>query len=104
MWISTTSWQLARCRACLTAWDKRSIRSRIAFFSDAVKIADKKIVFSKKILDQIPLFFKFLFSGFFAIALTAFFTLRIKYIELKIKKEDLVKKRKKPKIKKHKKR
>lgn len=33
---------------------------------------------------------------------TAFITLRIKYVELKLKKEDLVKKRKKPKIKKNK--
>lgn len=33
---------------------------------------------------------------------TAFITLRIKCVELKLKKEDLVKKRKKPKIKKNK--
>lgn len=43
------------------------------------------------------------YSGIIIALITAFFTLRIKYIELKIKKEDLVKKRKKPKIKKHKK-
>jgi hypothetical protein len=43
------------------------------------------------------------YSGIIIALMTAFFTLRIKYIELKIKKEDLVKKRKKPKIKKHKK-
>jgi len=40
-------------------------------------ILDKKIVFSKKIFKQIPLFFKFLFSGFFALSLTAFFTLPV---------------------------
>ena len=44
------------------------------------------------------------YLGIIIALITAFFTLRIKYIELKIKKEDLVKKRKKPKIKKHKKR
>jgi hypothetical protein len=38
-------------------------------------IIDKKIVFSKKILKQLPLFFKFLFSGLFALSLSAFFTL-----------------------------
>jgi len=43
------------------------------------------------------------YLGIIIALITAFFTLRIKYIELKIKKEDLVKKRKKPKIKKHKK-
>ena len=40
-------------------------------------IVDKKIVFSKKILKQIPLFLKFLFSGLFALSLTAFFTLPV---------------------------
>jgi len=40
-------------------------------------ILDKKIVFSKKIFKQIPLFFKFLFSGIFALSLTAFFTLPV---------------------------
>lgn len=40
-------------------------------------IADKKIIFSKKILKQLPLFLKFLFSGIFAISLTAFFTLPV---------------------------
>ena len=40
-------------------------------------ILDKKIVFSKKIFKQIPLFFKFLFSGVFALSLTAFFTLPV---------------------------
>jgi len=40
-------------------------------------IIDKKIVFSKKIFKQIPLFFKFLFSGIFALSLTAFFTLPV---------------------------
>lgn len=40
-------------------------------------IIDKKIVFSKKIVKQLPLFFKFLFSGIFAISLTAFFTLPV---------------------------
>lgn len=50
-------------------------------------IVDKKIVFSKKILKQLPLFFKFLFSGLFAISLTAFFTLPVifesKYTQIK---------------------
>lgn len=40
-------------------------------------IIDKKIVFSKKIFQQIPLFFKFLFSGIFALSLAAFFTLPV---------------------------
>ena len=40
-------------------------------------ILDNKIVFSKKIFKQIPLFFKFLFSGIFALSLTAFFTLPV---------------------------
>lgn len=40
-------------------------------------IADKKIIFSKKIFNQIPLFLKFLFSGLFALSLTAFFTLPV---------------------------
>ena len=40
-------------------------------------IIDKKIIFSKKILKQLPLFFKLLFSGLFALSLTAFFTLPV---------------------------
>jgi len=40
-------------------------------------VVDKKIVFSKKIFKQISLFFKFLFSGLFALSLTAFFTLPV---------------------------
>lgn len=40
-------------------------------------IIEKKIVFSKKILKQLPLFLKFLFSGIFALSLTAFFTLPV---------------------------
>lgn len=49
-------------------------------------IIEKKIVFSKKIFKQIPLFFKFLFSGLFALSLTAFFTLPLifetKYVKI----------------------
>ena len=40
-------------------------------------ILEKKIIFSKKIIKQLPLFFKFLFSGIFALSLTAFFTLPV---------------------------
>jgi len=40
-------------------------------------ISEKKIIFSKKIFKELPLFFKFLFSGIFALSLTAFFTLPI---------------------------
>lgn len=40
-------------------------------------IIEKKIVFSKKILKQLLLFLKFLFSGIFALSLTAFFTLPV---------------------------
>ena len=49
-------------------------------------IAEKKIVFSKKIFNQIPLFFKFLFSGILALSLAAFFTLPVifesKYVQV----------------------
>jgi len=40
-------------------------------------IIENKIIFSKKIIKQLPLFFKFLFSGIFALSLTAFFTLPV---------------------------
>ena len=40
-------------------------------------IIDKKIVYSKKIIKQLPLFLKFLFSGFFILSLTVFFTLPV---------------------------
>lgn len=49
-------------------------------------IFDKKIVFSKKIINQTPLFLKFIVSGLFAISLTAFFTLpavlETKYVQI----------------------
>ncbi|MDD2224576.1 MAG: hypothetical protein PHP97_00225 [Candidatus Shapirobacteria bacterium] len=38
---------------------------------------ENKIVLSKKIFKEFPLFFKFLFSGIFALSLTAFFTLPV---------------------------
>jgi hypothetical protein len=49
-------------------------------------IIEKKIVFSKKIFKQLPLFFKLLFAGIFALLLAAFFTLPIlfesKYVQI----------------------